>query len=60
MHSELDGQRSLKGNWLDILPMILILMSLAMIINIQEIHKVNKTMKKMLTEQKFCPGAPRC
>lgn len=60
MHSELDGQRSLKGNWLDILPMILILMSLAMIINIQEIHKVNKTMKKMLTEQKFCPGVPRC
>lgn len=41
-HSEMDGQGSLKGNWLDIPPMILVIMGSIMIINIQEINKANK------------------
>lgn len=38
----MDGQGSLKGTWLDIPPMIWVIMSSIMIINIQENNKVNK------------------
>lgn len=60
MHSKIYGQESLKGNWLDITSMILVIMSSTMIITIQEINKVDKQWKKMLTEQKFCPVGPHC
>lgn len=36
------GQGSLKGNWFDVTSLILGIMSSTMIINIQEINKVDK------------------
>ena len=49
-----------KGNLPEVLPTFLIMSSVIIIISIIGINKVNKTMKKMLTEQRFCLRGPRC
>lgn len=49
-----------KGNLSEVLPTFLTIMSSIMIISILGINKVNKTMKNMLTEQRFYLRGPRC